>query len=493
MPVQIPFTNLYATLPEHFYAETLPTPVQNPQLISFNYQLAEKLGIQLENCSNAELAQLFSGNLLPTDSFPIALAYAGHQFGHLNPQLGDGRAVLLGDLLDSQGRRRDIQLKGSGRTPFSRNGDGRSPLGPVLREYLLCEGMHALGVPTTRALAAVTSGEQVYRHAPEPGAVFTRVAASHIRVGTFVYFAIRGDTQGVQRLADHVLERQYPEIDTQATDRYVQLFTAICRKQAELVAWWMQLGFVHGVMNTDNMTVSGEGIDYGPCAFLESYRAKAVFSSIDQHGRYAFINQPSIAQWNLARLAETLLQLFDSNEQTAIEIAKEILSQFAHWQHEAWLKHMRAKLGFAHQHDGDEALILQLLQILEAGEVDYSLFMRRLSLLTHKEADRQPVLALAQADQHAALHQWLDTWQELLFEQQESKSAAERIRAHSPAIIPRNHRVAEAIAAAEAGDLSVFNRLLAAITQPYADTDAFVEFQQPAQPEQRVQKTFCGT
>src|SRR5690554_5396580 len=314
--IKIPFNNSYVHLPSHFHARVLPTPVKSPELILFNHSLATELGIEFKSDSQAELeaelAQVFSGNSIPQGAEPLAMAYSGHQFGHLNPQLGDGRAILLGEVLiqkqqqPNQQQRFDIQLKGSGRTPFSRGGDGRSPIGPVIREYLVCEAMHALGVPTTRALAAVSSGEPVYRQGAEPGAVFTRVAKSHIRVGTFQFFSLRSDKEAVKTLADHVLARHYPEIDTNSANCYLDLLTAICRKQAKLISLWMNIGFVHGVMNTDNMLVSGEGIDYGPCAFLENYNPATVFSSIDRQGRYAYGNQAAMAQWNLSRLAECL-------------------------------------------------------------------------------------------------------------------------------------------------------------------------------------------
>lgn len=497
IPIQIPFSNSYSTLPPRFYARLLPTPVRKPRLIAFNHALAAELGIKLHECNDKDLAQLFSGNLLPQGADPLAMAYAGHQFGQLNPQLGDGRALLLGDLLDQNGQRRDIQLKGSGRTPFSRRGDGRSPLGPVLREYLLCEGMHALGVPTTRALAAVTTGENLYRQFIEPGAIFTRVAASHIRVGTFVYLAIRDDNEGIRLLADHVLERHYPEIDCADPARYQQLFAAICRKQAELVAWWMQLGFVHGVMNTDNMTVSGEGIDYGPCAFLEAYKAGAVFSSIDHHGRYAFANQPDIARWNLARLAETLLGLFTEGNQQAIDFSMETLEQFARQQHQAWLEHIRAKLGFSELQEGDETLISKLLQLLEAGQADYSLFLRNLANTAPASAERQTLLQLIAATADPAvssqLHAWLDSWQAALRQRGDTHTAKARMQAHNPAIIPRNHRIEEVITAAEKKDFTPFEHLLAALAQPYAELPEFAEYRQPATARQQVWRTFCGT
>ena len=499
-PIRIPFDNAYARLPAQCFARVLPTPVANPALIRFNHGLAAELGIKINGSTEAELAAVFAGNNMPAGADPLAMAYSGHQFGHLNPQLGDGRAILLGDVVDIHGQRRDIQLKGSGRTPFSRNGDGRSPLGPVLREYILCEAMHALGVPTTRALAAVSSGEWVYREGREPGAVFTRVAASHIRVGTFQYFALRRDHEALQQLADHVLARHYPHIDTTAADKYRQLFEAICKNQAQLIAQWMQLGFIHGVMNTDNMTVSGEAIDYGPCAFMDAYHPDTVFSSIDRQGRYAYANQPAIGQWNLARLAEALLPLINADEKTAVAEATSILQEYPRWQQDAWLQHMAEKLGFSQVHEADQAFIEQLLNLLEQGRLDYSLFFRRLSHCTQAGDNRTELLALLQLPEcrpTAALEQqlntWLNQWQQQLTERADGHSAAQRMQAKNPAVIPRNHRVAEAIAAAEGGDYSVFERLLAALQQPYAERPEYAGFMQPPQPAEKVLKTFCGT
>ncbi|MCD8521409.1 MAG: YdiU family protein [Saccharospirillaceae bacterium] len=507
--LHIPFSNAYAALPDRFYARVLPTPVKNPALIRFNSALAQELGIGFNaacssacssNNSDNELAQIFSGNQIPDNAAPLAMAYSGHQFGQLNPQLGDGRAILLGDLLDSQGQRRDIQLKGSGRTPFSRSGDGRSPLGPVLREYILCEAMHAFGVPTTRALAAVSSGEWVIRDGREPGAVFTRVAASHIRVGTFQYFALRRDGEAVQQLADHVLARHYPHINRNDDDAYRQLFEAICRKQAELIAQWMQLGFIHGVMNTDNMTVSGEAIDYGPCAFMDAYHPETVFSSIDRHGRYAYQNQPAIGQWNLARLAETLLPLFNADEKTAVENATAILQDFALWQQQAWLEHMREKLGFSALQNGDQALIENLLALLAEGRIDYTLFFRRLSDCSLPGSERTALLELLNMPEcrtTAALEQrlnhWLDDWQQQLNQRGDGDGAEQRMLNKNPAFIPRNHRVAEAIAAAEDGDYSVFERLLQVLAEPYISKPEYAEYALPPKPEEKVLRTFCGT
>ena len=499
--MKIPFVNAYAQLPDACFAKLPPTPVRAPRLIRFNYPLAQELGIDSSAASDQDIADIFAGNRVPDGADPLAMAYCGHQFGQLNPQLGDGRALLLGDVIDQQGRQRDIQLKGSGRTPFSRGGDGRSPLGPALREYILCEAMYALGVPTTRALAVVSSGEQVVREQPEPGAVFPRVAASHIRVGTLQLFALRQDEQALRALADHVLERHYPHLDRTADDRYVQLFAAICRRQAELIAQWLLLGFIHGVMNTDNMTLSGETIDYGPCAFMDAFKAGQVFSSIDQRGRYAYQNQPAIGQWNLARLAEAMLSLFPGDEDAAIQQATTILKDYNNIHSQAWEQGMVRKLGFSSVVAGDVQRIAGLLELLEQGALDYTLFFRRLGQVTQPNADRSPVLSLLNlpdcrnnAALERALHEWLDEWQQQLAQREtESAEVIARMQSVNPAIIPRNHRVAEAIEAAENDDFSVFETLLSALEQPYAEQAAFEHYQLPPEPEQKVLRTFCGT
>ncbi|MBF0584672.1 MAG: YdiU family protein, partial [Magnetococcales bacterium] len=352
------FDNSYQRLPARFYARLAPVPVADPHLLLFNAALAEELGLapsELEPWAH----QLFAGNLLPADAEPIALAYAGHQFGHFVPQLGDGRAILLGEVIDRQGKRRDIQLKGSGKTPFSRQGDGRAWLGPVLREYLLSESMHALGIPTTRALAAVTTGESVIREERFPGALLTRVAASHVRIGTFQYFACRGDYAGVRTLADYVIARHFSDLEPQG-DPYLALLQAVAERQAVLIARWMQVGFVHGVMNTDNMAVAGETIDYGPCAFMDSYHPATLFSSIDQWGRYAFANQPQIAAWNLARLAETLLPIMALDDKVALERSKAVVEGFFERFSHHWLAGMRQKLGLASAAPEDAGLVQEL-------------------------------------------------------------------------------------------------------------------------------------
>ena len=367
----------YAALPERFFARIQPTPVAAPRLLKFNHALAEELGLDRGDLDAAALGLLYSGNAVPPDLTPLAMAYAGHQFGHFVPQLGDGRAILLGESIDRAGQRRDIQLKGSGRTPYSRGGDGRAALGPVLREYLVSEAMHSLGIPTTRSLAAVATGEPVFREVPLPGAILTRVASSLVRVGTFQYFAARGDIDAVRQLADYVIERHYPQAKGDAQP-YLALLRAVVRAQASLIARWMHVGFIHGVMNTDNMAVSGETIDFGPCAFMDSYDAAAVFSSIDEHGRYAYGNQPHAGAWNLARFAETLLSLIDPQTDRAVELATEEVAAFSTHFAQAYLDGWCGKLGLASREDGDSALARDLLDAMQRNQADFTLTFRRL-------------------------------------------------------------------------------------------------------------------
>src|SRR5690349_2667406 len=378
MTLQFPFEHTYADLPANFFARVAPTPVAAPRLIKLNRDLAIQLGLDPDQLATPEGAEILSGKRLPEGAQPIAMAYAGHQFGYFVPQLGDGRAILLGEVIDKDGVRRDIQLKGSGPTPFSRQGDGRAALGPVLREYIVSEAMFRLGIPTTRSLAAVMSGESVMRETLLPGAVLTRVAASHIRVGTFQFFAARGDTDGVRRLADHAIGRHYPEL-ARAERPYHALLDAVIARQADLVARWLLVGFIHGVMNTDNTSISGETIDYGPCAFMDTYEPGKRFSSIDHAGRYAFGNQPRIAQWNLARLAEALLERIHEDEEEAVRLATAELERFTVSVEAAHGRVLRSKLGLSREEDGDRALASDLLERLASGKVDYTLFFRRLS------------------------------------------------------------------------------------------------------------------
>src|SRR5579863_4111246 len=377
MTVHFPFQNTYAALPDGFFARVEPTPVAAPRLIKLNRPLAVQLGLDADRLESPEGAEILAGKRVPNGAEPIAMAYAGHQFGHFVPQLGDGRAILLGEVIDADGVRRDIQLKGSGPTPFSRRGDGRAALGPVLREYIVSEAMAALGIPTTRSLAATITGESVMRETVLPGAVLTRVASSHIRVGTFQYFAARGDTEGVKRLADHAIARHYPNA-ARAEHPYRALLEGVIARQADLVARWLHVGFIHGVMNTDNTSISGETIDYGPCAFMDDYDPAAVFSSIDEQGRYAYANQPRIALWNLTRLAECLLPLFCDDQDKAIEQAQSILGEFAPQFTTAYQGGLRQKIGLASERDGDEALVQDLLGAM-ANQADFTLTFRALS------------------------------------------------------------------------------------------------------------------
>jgi serine/tyrosine/threonine adenylyltransferase len=378
MTVHFPFQNTYAALPDGFFARVAPTPVAAPRLIKLNRPLAVRLGLDPDRLDSPEGAEILSGKSLPDGADPIAMAYAGHQFGHFVPQLGDGRAILLGEVIDIDGIRRDIQLKGSGPTPFSRRGDGRAALGPVLREYIVSEAMAAIGIPTTRSLAATITGESVMRETVLPGAVLTRVATSHIRIGTFQYFAARSDTEGVRRLADHAIARHYPQA-AQAERPYHALLEGVIARQAELVARWLLVGFIHGVMNTDNTSISGETIDYGPCAFMDHYDPAAVFSSIDEQGRYAYANQPRIALWNLTRLAECLLPLFSDDKDKAIEQAQSLLAEFPGKFTEAYQSGLRQKIGLFTARDGDEALVQDLLDAMAKNNADFTLTFRRLS------------------------------------------------------------------------------------------------------------------
>ena len=488
------FDNSYARLPDRFYASVYPEPVEGPVLLKFNDELAAELGIEAELFSGdgadpKRLAAMLAGNVVPPGAEPLAQAYAGHQFGSFVPQLGDGRAILLGEVVDVNGKRRDIQLKGSGPTLFSRRGDGRAALGPVLREYIVSEAMHALGIRATRALAAVATGEPVYRERVEPGAVFVRVAASHVRIGTFQFFASRGDNEAVRLLADYVIERHYPELQG-AENPYLPLLRAVAQAQADLVARWLGVGFIHGVMNTDNMTISGETIDFGPCAFLDEYDPMKVFSSIDQMGRYAYRNQPGIAQWNIARLAECLLPLLDEDQDKAVDEANAVLKEFGEHFQAGWIDVFRAKIGLFRQEEGDGDLVQALLGAMHEGQADFTLAFRRLCDAA-EGADEAFLSHFADAGKAG---EWLITWRERVAG--EGQSAADRaaaMRAVNPAVIPRNHRIEEAIVAATEGDMAPFERLLAALEHPYEEIAEFAEFTEPPRPEERVMRTFCGT
>ncbi|WP_445427490.1 protein adenylyltransferase SelO [Alishewanella sp. HL-SH05] len=473
----------YRQLPPICYADCQPTPVKAPQFIAFNQALAAELALPEAYWHSSAGLDLFSGNQLPTWTAPLAQAYAGHQFAHYVPKLGDGRAILLAEVRDSQGKRLDLQLKGAGQTPYSRRGDGRSPIGPVIREYLISEAMHALGVPTTRALAAVSTGEVVFRDEGLAGAILTRVASSHIRIGTLQFAASQSDNSVVKALADYVIERHYPTL-THAENPYRGLLHAVIAGQAALVAQWMSLGFIHGVMNTDNMLLSAETIDYGPCAFMEAYNAQQVFSYIDQQGRYAYKNQPAVAQWNLARLAEALLGLLAPDQAAAIELAMAELNQFPDIYQQQWLSRFAAKLGIANPVAEDRSLIEDFLNLLQDAAADFTLSFR--DLLNADTPYLQQKIAVA------PLQQWLARWQQRLASQQ---VAAHAIMAKAnPVLIPRNHLIQQVIdEMSDTGDLTLFNTLHKLWQDPFSATPENAPYQQPASAAQCVKQTFCGT
>lgn len=490
--MQFPFDNSYTRLPERFFARVSPTPVAAPRLIAVNAPLAVDLGLDPEWLATEEGVAVLAGNRIPDAADPIATAYAGHQFGQLVPQLGDGRAILLGEIVGRDRTRRDVQLKGAGRTPFSRGGDGRAALGPVLREYLVSEAMAALGIPTTRTLGAVTTGESVRRETMLPGAVLTRVASSHIRVGTFQYFSIRGDVEGVRVLADHVLARHYPEA-ARAERPYRALLDAVIGAQADLIAQWQMVGFIHGVMNTDNTSVAGETIDYGPCAFMDEYDPETVFSSIDRFGRYAYVRQPAIAGWNLTRLAECLLPLLSDDEKAAVTEAKEALEAFAPAFERAYQRGLNRKLGLLAAREDDPALGQDLLQAMAENGADWTLTFRRLSEAASAEEGDAAVRSLF-ADS-SAFDPWLVRWRRRL--EEEPADPVERraaMLAVNPAYIPRNHRVEAVIrAVVDEGDLSPFQELMTVLSKPYEARPALEGFAEPPADRDRVYRTFCGT
>jgi len=487
------FDNSYARLPEHFFARLAPTPVARPGLVRLNEELAQRLGLDPETLSTREGIEVLAGNRVPEGAEPLAMAYAGHQFGGWVPQLGDGRAILLGEVIDRDGVRRDIQLKGSGRTPFSRQGDGRAALGPVLREYIVSEAMACLGIATTRSLAAVTTGEVVVRETHLPGAVLARVAQSHIRVGTFQFFAARRDVEAVRALADHVISRHYSSA-ADADQPYVALLDAVIDRQAELVASWLLVGFIHGVMNTDNVSIAGETIDYGPCAFMDSYRPDTVYSSIDQFGRYAYASQPSIAHWNLANFAQTLLPLIDDDEDAAVASARPVLDTFPERFEEFYRAGLRRKLGLAEARDDDAELAQDLLARMAANEADFTLSFRRLGDAVDGDAGGGEQ-AGELFNEPAAFHEWAERWRKRLAD--EGRSPAEcraDMCAANPAFIPRNHLVEEVIrAAVDEGDLAPFERLVEVLASPYDEQPGQERYAAPPRPEQVVHATFCGT
>ncbi|MBW2443587.1 MAG: YdiU family protein [Deltaproteobacteria bacterium] len=478
------FDNSYARLPEAFYVRLNPVTVRAPKLLVFNAALAHSLGLNPAVLKGDEGAAVFAGNRIPAGAEPLAQAYAGHQFGHFT-MLGDGRAILLGEQVTPQGERFDIQFKGSGKTPFSRQGDGRAALGPMLREYIISEAMHALGIPTTRSLAVVTTGEPVFRETTLQGAILTRAAASHIRVGTFQYAAARGKTSELRALADYTIRRHFPDLAANGNP-YLALLEAVIDRQASLVARWLMVGFIHGVMNTDNMALGGETIDYGPCAFMDAYDPNTVFSSIDHHGRYAYGRQPQIAQWNLARFAETLLPLTHEDPQAAVSITNEAISGFPDTFRHYWLAGMRVKLGLLNREEGDGALVQGLLECMNRHGADFTNTFRDLSSGSLPEAS---------AFQAPDFKQWFERWQARLKRQPDSWEASLRLmNTHNPAVIPRNHRVEEALeAAVERTDFTVMETLLGFLSQPYQDPPEQAGYHLPPPLAAQPYKTFCGT
>jgi serine/tyrosine/threonine adenylyltransferase len=491
VPVCLPFDNTYTRLPERFYARIAPTPVRAPRLIRLNRSLAEQLGIDPHALASGDGVAVLAGNSIPDGADPIATAYAGHQFGVFVPRLGDGRAILLGEVLDRTGVRRDVQLKGAGRTPFSRGGDGRAALGPVLREYVVSEAMAALGIPTTRALAAVTTGETVMREGPLPGAVLTRVASSHIRVGTFEYFASRGDLEAVRLLADYAVARHYPDA-ARAERPYRALLEAVIESQAALIARWLLVGFIHGVMNTDNVSIAGETIDYGPCAFMDEYNPATVFSSIDHGGRYAWINQPEIGGWNLARLAECLLPLLAADTATEVADARAALAAYPQRVTDAYEAGLLRKIGLRTKRDGDVALAQDLLTTMASNRADFTLTFRRLCDAADPAVDDG--LRGLGADP-TAFDEWERQWRRRLeHEPMDPAERRTRMRRENPAFIPRNHRVEAVIrAAVDDADFGPFAELLDVLSRPFDDQPAFDHYAQPPQEHERVCQTFCGT
>ncbi|MGG3197031.1 protein adenylyltransferase SelO [Priestia aryabhattai] len=474
--------NSYAELPNIFFTPLDPNPVSSPKIVKFNDSLAASLGLQKEQLQSQEGVSILAGNSFPKGAFPLAQAYGGHQFGHFN-MLGDGRALLIGEQVTPSGERVDLQLKGSGRTPYSRGGDGRAALGPMLREYIISEAMHALGIPTTRSLAVVTTGESIVREKELPGAILTRVASSHLRFGTFQFAAKWGTVENLRALADYALERHFSHIEKNEK-KYLSLLQEVIKRHATLVAKWQLIGFIHGVMNTDNMTISGETIDYGPCAFMDTYDPETVFSSIDVQGRYAYQNQPGITGWNLARFAEALLPLLDQDIEKAVEIAQSAVTEFPKFYRENWLAGMQAKLGLFNEEKEDEALFQELLTMMKTYKADYTNTFRALTF------DKLGNNDLFESEEFA---QWQELWQKRLGRQKQSKAESEELmKNNNPAVIPRNHRVEAALDAAQKGDYSVMEDLLKVLSSPYESPDQS-EYCTPSAPSNQPYQTYCGT
>jgi uncharacterized protein YdiU (UPF0061 family) len=483
----INFDNTYARLPDRFYAHVVPAKVPAPSLVRLNEALAEELGLDPVWLTSAEGLAMLSGNQPPKEADPIAQAYAGHQFGGWVPVLGDGRAILLGEVIDLQGKRRDLQLKGSGQTPFSRRGDGKATLGSAIREYLCSEAMAALNVPTTRALALVATGEIVPREHAHPGAILTRIAGSHIRVGTFQYFQGQQDQDALRQLADHAMKRHFPEA-TQAQNPYLAFFERVIAAQASLIAKWMQLGFIHGVMNTDNMTISGETIDFGPCAFIDSFHPDKVFSSIDRHGRYAWSNQPQAAHWNLARLGDALSPLIAKDPAAGKTLISAALDRFPDAFKEAYLSGFAAKFGILSIAEKEEQFIADSLQFMAEQEVDFTLFFRE---LTRIAGGSEPARLRELLGSRAGVEEWIADWK--VFTGGEDDERVRVMQDCNPVLIPRNHRVEQAIQAAEAGEFGIFRRLADAWAEPFAEHEEMSDLEEPPLSHEIVCETFCGT
>lgn len=477
------FHNSYANLPEFFYSKLNPTPVKDPELVLLNKKLAESLELITNNLSKKEIAQIFAGNIILDDSEPLAQAYAGHQFGHFT-MLGDGRAILLGEHVTKSNERFDVQLKGSGRTPYSRGGDGRAALGPMLREYIISEAMNALKIPTTRSLAVVTTGEPIYRETVLKGAILTRIALSHLRVGTFQYALNYGDEEYLKTLANYAIDRHFSNIKNE-NDKYILMFREVVKRQANLISKWMLVGFIHGVMNTDNMTISGETIDYGPCAFMDDYDPKTVFSSIDTYGRYAYGNQPTIGEWNLSCLASAMLPLFNENQEKALDLAKRELSEFNKIYNVSYINGMRSKLGIFNEEPQDEELISTLLDIMYKYKADYTNTFVNLTFAKENTTEMYT---------SQDYKEWYTLWQDRLTRQQESKEKShELMKSSNPAVIPRNHRVEEALEAANNGDFNVMDKLMNVLLKPFDHSKDQEEYATLPPTASCKYQTFCGT
>ena len=477
------FDNTYSRLPKVMSSQLTPIPVENPKLTIFNHGFSKELGLDFSSLNNNQIASIFSGNLLPKESKCIAQAYAGHQFGYFT-MLGDGRAILIGEHLSKNNKRFDIQFKGSGKTPYSRNGDGRAALGPMLREYIVSEAMHSLGIPTTRSLAVVKTGENVIRETPLPGAILTRVAASHIRVGTFQYVTATEDEKNLKTLFDYTIDRHYPKIKDSKTPA-IDLLKIVMEKQIKLVVDWMRVGFIHGVMNTDNMAISGETIDYGPCAFMDAYDPETVFSSIDHNGRYAYFNQPGITKWNLARFAETLLPLIDKNKDKAIKIVTEIINNFGEIYKKNWLEMMKKKLGLIGEKDNNEKLINDLLSLLHEQKADYT---NTFCSLMNEDVQNDKIF------NNKEFIDWHQKWKECLAKNNNSpEESLKLMRSVNPIVIPRNHKVEEVLEAANKDDLNPFHDFLKVLEKPYEKQIKTNNYQSAASPSEQKYQTFCGT